>query len=133
MIAAPRQRLRRRDRLRKRRDYERVSREGMRVSTQCFLMLVADRFPASDQSSSPRLGLTVSRRVGGSVVRSRVKRHIREWFRRARCVLPERRDVVVIARPAAAALSHDGIARELAEAADRLRSRIGNPQARPTR
>ncbi len=52
----------------------------------------------------PRLGLTVSRKVGNAVVRNRVKRRIREWYRRARADFPEGGDLVVIARPEAAEL-----------------------------
>jgi len=53
----------------------------------------------------PRLGVTVSRRVGIAVVRNQVKRRIREWFRRDGQVLVRGRDVVVIARAAAADLT----------------------------
>jgi ribonuclease P protein component len=50
------------------------------------------------------------------VVRNRVKRHVREWFRRSRARLPRDTDVVVIGRPGAAALSGG----ELSRALDRL-------------
>jgi ribonuclease P protein component len=58
----------------------------------------------------------VSKRVGGSVVRNRVKRCIREWFRHAREQLPDGSDTVVIARRAARDLS----GREVAVALDEL-------------
>jgi ribonuclease P protein component len=45
-----------------------------------------------------RLGLVVSRRVGGAVERNRVKRVVREWFRQCRAQLPFTADFVVIAR-----------------------------------
>ena len=91
----------------------------MRVATQSFLLFVTNRFP-NGSTGAPRLGVTVSRRVGGSVVRSRVKRRIREWFRRVRSRLPMSRDLVVIARPMAAQLSQHDADRELTTAADRL-------------
>ena len=60
-----------------------------------------------------RLGVTVSRRVGGAVVRNRVKRRIREWFR-ARCEQPgPGLDLVVIARPSASRLEAREVAEEL--------------------
>jgi ribonuclease P protein component len=52
-----------------------------------------------------RLGVTVSRRVGNAVVRNRIKRAVREWFRWNRGRLEERADLVVIARQGAEELS----------------------------
>ncbi len=49
-----------------------------------------------------RLGLTVSRRVGNAVVRNRIKRRLREIFRRADAALPPGIDLVAVARPPAA-------------------------------
>ena len=46
----------------------------------------------------PRLGLSVSRKVGGAVVRNRWKRMIREAFRLSRPQLPDGIDLVVIPR-----------------------------------
>jgi ribonuclease P protein component len=42
--------------------------------------------------------------VGNAVVRNRVKRRVREWFRGARSTFPESWDIVVIARRGAADL-----------------------------
>lgn len=52
-----------------------------------------------------RLGVTVSRKVGNAVVRNRVKRRIREWFRREGAQQAPGLDLVVIARPPAARLA----------------------------
>jgi ribonuclease P protein component len=74
-------------------------------------------------AGSGRMGITVSRKVGGAVVRNRVKRWIRECYRRRHPEFPCAVDVVVVARPAAAAAGHAGICRELATLARRLGAR----------
>ena len=51
--------------------------------------------------SHSRLGLVVSKKVGGSPQRNRVKRLVREWFRLNRHQLESAWDLVVIARPGA--------------------------------
>ena len=61
----------------------------------------------------PRIGLTVSRKVGNAVVRNRVKRRIREWFRRSRAAVPAGTETVVIARASAARISYAELAAEL--------------------
>jgi len=57
--------------------------------------------------------LTVSRKVGNAVVRNRVKRRIREWFRCARASFPGSLDIVVIARRQAAELEFRCSCRQL--------------------
>ena len=114
------QRLRRGDRLRERRDYQRVSREGIRLNSPSFVLLVTSRRDV-DQSTT-RLGITASRRVGPSVVRSLVKRRIREWFRHHRGELPVSKDIVVIARASAASAAWDTLSSELSASAAKLTS-----------
>jgi ribonuclease P protein component len=80
--------------------------------TPSFVVLVAAR-RAVEGLGPARLGVTVGRRVGPAVVRTRVKRRIREWFRRHARALPEGRDVVVIARPAAACATQAQVDAEL--------------------
>jgi len=96
------------------------------MASRSFVLLVADqRGGASD--APVRLGITVSRRVGGAVVRARVKRGLREWFRRHRSLFPEGKDLVVIARPAAASVGADEMGRELETALARLGRAAGAP------
>lgn len=66
--------------------------------------------PATPQS---RLGTVVSRKVGKAHDRNRVKRRLREYFRHRRGDLATLVDLVVIAKPGAAALSSRIAAAEL--------------------
>lgn len=74
-----------------------------------------------------RMGLTVSRKVGGAVVRNRIKRRLREAFRRNKLALPLGFDVVVIARVGAGEADYTTLEQELltacAKAHKRARSR----------
>ena len=69
----------------------------------------------------PRIGLSVSRKVGGAVVRNRWKRLLREAFRLSRERLPAGLDLVVIPRSAA---PPELLA--LMESLPRLASRLAN-------
>lgn len=55
----------------------------------------------------PRLGVIASRRVGNAVARNRAKRLFRELFRQNQHLLPERADVLLIAR---ASMAHKNLA-----------------------
>jgi ribonuclease P protein component len=109
-------RFSRRDRLRSRRDFERLTREGERRSAGALIVFLGrgPRRGRDDAGPRPRLGVTASRKVGDAVVRNRVKRRIREAFRAQRGLLPPGSDLVVIARPAAAALGGRELAANLA-------------------
>ena len=72
-----------------------------------------------------RLGVTVSRRIGNAVVRNRVKRRVREIFRKElRAHLPVGTSIVVIARGGAGALESATINDELMMAARNVTARI---------
>jgi ribonuclease P protein component len=60
-----------------------------------------------------RLGLTVSRKIGGAVARNRVKRLLREYFRLSYDQLPSSVDIVFVARQGAAELSYAEVVSEL--------------------
>ena len=76
-----------------------------------------------------RLGVTVGKRVGGSVIRNRVKRCIREWFRHAKESLPDGSDTVVIARRTARDLSSREAAAILDGMIEGVWVRRGSPAA----
>jgi ribonuclease P protein component len=103
-------------------EFERVYRQG-RSKGNRFLVLYA--FPRSaEEGEGSRLGLSVSRKVGGAVDRARVKRCLREAFWAESERLPVGSDYVVVARPDARELAErdgmDGVRRALAELVDQV-------------
>jgi ribonuclease P protein component len=89
-----------RGRLSRSAEFERVYRQGRSTANR---HLVLYTFP-NPSAQRPRLGLSVSRKVGGAVQRNRVKRMLREAFARVEAELRNDQDVVVVARPSAAEL-----------------------------
>ena len=71
--------------------------------------------------SGPRLGLTVPRALGGSVVRNRIKRRIREAFRLHRAAIGTQWDIVINPRRAALTASFAEIEHGIERVAEVLR------------
>jgi ribonuclease P protein component len=107
-------------------EFERVYRQG-RSKANRYLVLYA--FPRDDdrdgaEPGGPRLGLSVSRRVGGAVDRSKVKRLLREAFWTEAERLPAGSDYVVVARPDSRELAEregmGGVSAALSELVDAM-------------
>ena len=111
---------RRRRRLSRSAEFERVYRQGRSKANRYLVLYAFPREEGSDEG--PRLGLSVSRRVGGAVDRTRVKRVLREAFWHEAERLPNDSDYVVVARPDAKGLAEregsGGMRRSLAELVD---------------
>jgi ribonuclease P protein component len=86
-------------------DFDAVYRRGRSTASRHLVVYTFASTPAGNEpaaSAGPRLGIAVSRKVGGAVVRNRVKRQIREAFDRVAAEARAGRDYVVVARPALA-------------------------------
>jgi len=117
----------RRRRLARSAEFERVYRHGRSKANRFLVLYAFPREEGSDDGEGPRLGLSVSRRVGGAVDRTRVKRVLREAFWQEAERLPEGSDYVVVARPEAKGLTEregtGGIRRALGELVDGMGGR----------
>ena len=74
-------------------DYRAIYETGLKIHSKGFVLFVRNNDLDHD-----RLGITVSRKVGGAIVRNRIKRWFREIFRRHSADLPNHFDFVVNAK-----------------------------------
>lgn len=105
-------------RLRRRQEFVSVQSSGRKVHGKLFLAIVVETSVAAPVG---RVGLTVTKRIGNAVIRNRIKRRARDWLRRHGWV-PAGRDVVLVAKDAAATSTSADIGQDLA----RVVARIGS-------
>jgi len=96
--------------LRKRADFLKLFGVPDKIVVKGFLIV----WNANDLAD-PRLGITVSKKVGCAVIRNSVKRFVREVYRHHRTQLPPV-DINVIARREAALMDFSNTQRELEKA-----------------
>jgi len=136
LVAGVSERFPRRLRLQRRREFLRVQRSGAKHHTRFFLVFVAPsalRGRARDPSGSgeapsavrsglpaTRLGVTVTRKVGKAVKRNRIKRLVREAFRREHHALPAGLDMVWVAKRDAIDSTFDAVVHDMRALAGRL-------------
>jgi ribonuclease P protein component len=108
-------------RLKLNREFERVRNEGRTVRGKLLLLGALN----CEAGGSFRVGIITSRRIGGAVVRNRVRRRLREIVRRNQHALVADVWFVIVARPAAARASSTTLEEEwlrLAQRANVIRS-----------
>lgn len=115
-------------RLRKREQFLACYDAGRRYHAKSFLLFVRER---TDGEKHWRLGLAVTRKVGGATVRNRIKRVLREFFRlhQRRLVLPV--DIVAVAKKKSDAgnIVLDAAKRELLPLIDKIQKDCGRRDA----
>jgi ribonuclease P protein component len=104
-------------------EFERVYRQGTAYRGKRFSV---HAFP--NEHGTPRLGLSVSRKVGTAVTRNSVRRRLREVFRASTSEIPGDLDLVVSARPAAAEATFEELQAEFGKALGKI---AGAAERRP--
>jgi len=110
------------DRLRARACFLAAQRRGRRIPGRNLVLYALSR-PEHERKERARIGITVSKKVGNAVVRNRVKRWLRESYRRMASSALGGTDFVIIARPATAHSTFQRTADELSA----LVARVGTP------
>jgi ribonuclease P protein component len=128
LVAAGSEPRRGRGRLSRSADFDRVFRQGRSHAGRDLVLYV---FPRGSEDREPRLGLSVSRKVGGAVERNRVKRLLREAFASAGARLPPGTDAVIIARHGVRELAERDGLRGVHGALSELIDRVAGATPRP--
>lgn len=87
--------------LKKNHQFQFVYKNGRSYSNKYLIMYVKE-----NGTEKNRIGISVSKKVGNSVVRHRVTRLIREIYRLHENIFNSGLDIVIIARPGAAAVGY---------------------------
>jgi len=97
-----------RERLRKRQQFLNVFKTGLRKESRNFICILRE-----NGLHWRRLGLTVGKRTGNAVARNRIKRLLREFFRRNKALFPDSTDIVICAKTGTARIDYAALDREL--------------------
>lgn len=95
-------------RVKRRHDFLVIKKQGKVHRTSHFLIIIDKK-----KIGATRLGVTLTRKIGGAVVRNRIKRYLREFFRVEYLSLPTSADISIIGLRGAEKLSFSDVQREL--------------------
>jgi ribonuclease P protein component len=118
------------ERLRRRADFKAVA-GGRRATRSAFVIqALAPEAGAGYSKREPRIGFTVTKKIGNAVVRNRARRRLREAVRQAESHAEPATDYVIVARPAALTLNFERLVTDLKAGFDAL-SRPKAPETGP--
>ena len=109
--------------LKRQEDFKRCYKTGRSKADRTLVLYVAERKDSDQKQDKPagnRVGITVSKKVGNSVVRHRVKRRIRESYRLHETAFNSGLDLVIVARTLTAEADFTRIESALLSLAKRL-------------
>ncbi len=97
-------------------DYKAMYKAGRKIPSKRFVL-----FGRINAIGHSRLGMTVSRKIGGAVVRNRVKRLFREIFRRSLGKIPNQFDILVNAKSGCVGAKYAELRDEFVDTVQKLR------------
>ena len=115
MVSTPSERFPRHYRIVRGSEYRAIYDAGLKVHSERFVL-----FGRENNLSHNRLGITVSRKIGGAVVRNRIKRLLREAFRKSSAEIPYHYDLVVNVKRGCATASWSALREEFVSAVRKM-------------
>ena len=104
------QAFRRTEKVTNKSSYRIIYEQGVRRSSRFFTIITC-----GNPKGAKRLGITVTKKTGNAVFRNRMKRLLREFFRRNKELFPAGHDVVVMVKKNTPPSNYQETARELTE------------------
>ena len=106
-------------RIRKREEFIRLQNQGKKVFSKYFIALYGPGVVKRN-----RLGVTATKKVGNAVIRNRIKRYVREFFRQQQHTIEGAWDINIIAKMEAAHITSAQAFGSLKSLFERLRKQI---------
>ena len=109
--------------LKKNEDYTRVYEQHRSLADRYLVMYIS-----KGETTDTRIGISVSKKVGNSVIRHRVKRLVKEAFRTRENMFNSGLDIVIVARKEAATFTYQDACKSLMNLARRHKILKNNPE-----
>ena len=111
-------------RIRTRHEYLQLQHRGVKIHTKHFIFLLL--YNSARLFPDCRLGITLTKKIGNAVKRNRIRRILKEIFRRNKRSFPQYVDLAIIAKKNAVRLRSSEIYHEIASV-NHVFKRVGAP------